>query len=136
MIAAYDCDNAAWQELLQDAHPLVVSDALRFMLDTYTTRAGKDAGDKLVKDTPSEKVLRVIADAAVAVFSAEVDRGGDDPRQVMEDAALRIARQRQDLPPRFASSSRSHSRPGSGYAGFRASLIDLRPIRHQRQYII
>lgn len=42
MIAVYDRDNAAWQALLQDAHPLAASDALRFMLHTYTTRAGKE----------------------------------------------------------------------------------------------
>ena len=98
MIAVYDRDNAAWQALLQDAHPLAASDALRFMLDTYTTRAGKEAGNRLLKDTPSDKALQVVADAAVAVFSAEADREGDDPRQVMEDAALRIARPRRNPP--------------------------------------
>jgi hypothetical protein len=50
----------------------------------------------LRRDVPPFQALRLVADAAVAVFSAEVDQGGDDPRQVMAAAAMRVARQRDD----------------------------------------
>jgi hypothetical protein len=63
------------------------------MLDTYVTRAGEDAKRRLLNESTANP-LRT-ADSAVAVFSAEVVANGDDPRQVMQDAALRVAKQRR-----------------------------------------
>jgi hypothetical protein len=94
MIAAYDHDEAAWKSLVRGVDGIVIADALRFMVDTYATRAGEDAKQRLLNEKTANP-LRTAADAAVAVFSAEVDANGDDPRQVMQDAALRVAKQRR-----------------------------------------
>ena len=51
MIAVYDRDNAAWQALLQDAHPLAASDALRFMLHTTPPAPGKRVTGKKLRVT-------------------------------------------------------------------------------------
>jgi hypothetical protein len=53
------------------------------MKGTHKTRPGAEETENLFRETPAEDVLRVVADAAVAVFSAEADGNGDDSRQVM-----------------------------------------------------